>query len=123
MNKSNWLVISVAAALTAGGLILFKTQAAEPSVNQASPHRQWLQRARERLGLTDEQVAQIKTELQGEVATVKDMIASLHDALEGRSVKEICERTGSSAVAVRVRAVRARAKLRRALERLEKGGK
>ena len=43
--------------------------------------------------------------------------------LEGRSVKEIAERTGSSGVAVRVRAVRARAKLRRALERLEKGVK
>ena len=40
--------------------------------------------------------------------------------LEGRSVKEICQLTGSSSIAVRVRGVRARAKLRQALERMEK---
>ena len=38
--------------------------------------------------------------------------------LEGRSVKEICEITGASSVAVRVRALRARGRLRRALEKL-----
>jgi DNA-directed RNA polymerase specialized sigma24 family protein len=38
--------------------------------------------------------------------------------IEGRSVKEICAVTGTSSVAVRVRAVRARAKLRKALEKL-----
>jgi len=36
--------------------------------------------------------------------------------LEGRSVKEICELTGASSAAVRVRAFRARTRLRRALE-------
>ena len=40
--------------------------------------------------------------------------------IEGRSVKEICEAIGASGVAVRVRALRARAKLRRALEKLMK---
>ena len=38
--------------------------------------------------------------------------------LEGRSVKEIAEALGVSGIAVRVRAVRARAKLKRALENL-----
>jgi RNA polymerase sigma-70 factor (ECF subfamily) len=42
--------------------------------------------------------------------------------IEGRSVKEISALTGSSGVAVRVRALRARAKLRKALEQLERGG-
>jgi RNA polymerase sigma-70 factor (ECF subfamily) len=40
--------------------------------------------------------------------------------IEGRSVREISELTGSSGVAVRVRALRARAKLRKAVERLER---
>jgi RNA polymerase sigma-70 factor, ECF subfamily len=40
--------------------------------------------------------------------------------LEGRSVKETATLTGSSGVAVRVRALRARRKLRAALARLEK---
>jgi RNA polymerase sigma-70 factor (ECF subfamily) len=40
--------------------------------------------------------------------------------IEGRSVREISEITGSSGVAVRVRALRARQKLRRAIEHLER---
>ena len=39
--------------------------------------------------------------------------------MEGRSVKEISALTGSSGVAVRVRALRARAKLKKALEKLK----
>ncbi|MFT3783987.1 MAG: sigma-70 family RNA polymerase sigma factor [Nibricoccus sp.] len=39
--------------------------------------------------------------------------------IEGRSVKEICSLTGDSSVAVRVRAVRARSKLRKAIEQLQ----
>lgn len=39
--------------------------------------------------------------------------------IEEHSVKEICALTGWSSVAVRVRAVRARAKLKKALEQLE----
>jgi DNA-directed RNA polymerase specialized sigma24 family protein len=38
--------------------------------------------------------------------------------LEGRSVKEIAAAIGASGVAVRVRALRARAKLKRALEKV-----
>ena len=39
--------------------------------------------------------------------------------IEGRSVKEISALTGSSGVAVRVRALRARARLKKALEKLQ----
>jgi len=39
--------------------------------------------------------------------------------IEGRSVKEICSLTSDSSVAVRVRAMRARSKLRKAIEKLE----
>jgi RNA polymerase sigma-70 factor, ECF subfamily len=39
--------------------------------------------------------------------------------IENRSVKEICSLTGDSSVAVRVRALRARAKLRKAIEKLQ----
>ena len=41
--------------------------------------------------------------------------------IEGRSVKEISALTGSSGVAVRVRALRARARLKKALEQIEAG--
>jgi len=49
-----------------------------------------------------------------------DRVVLTMQELEGRSVKEIAAATGASGIAVRVRAVRARARLRRALEKLLK---
>jgi len=49
-----------------------------------------------------------------------DRVVIAMQEIEGRSVKEICAATGASGVAVRVRALRARAKLKRALEKLAK---
>ena len=47
-----------------------------------------------------------------------DRVVITMQEMEGHSVKEISAATGMSGVAVRVRALRARAKLKRALERL-----
>ena len=49
-----------------------------------------------------------------------DRVVITMQELEGRSVKEICAATGASSIAVRVRALRARARLKKALERLTK---
>jgi RNA polymerase sigma-70 factor (ECF subfamily) len=54
-----------------------------------------------------------------ELSPMEQLIITMQE-LEGHSIKEICERIGSSKVAVRVRAMRARSKLRRVLERLQK---
>lgn len=51
-----------------------------------------------------------------------DRVVITLQEIEGRSVKEIAALTGSSGIAVRVRATRARKKLRAALERLERSG-
>jgi RNA polymerase sigma-70 factor (ECF subfamily) len=56
-----------------------------------------------------------------ELSPAEQLVITLQE-MEGRSVKEICALTGSSGVAVRVRALRARAKLRKALERIERSG-
>jgi len=53
--------------------------------------------------------------------SAKEQLVITLQEIEGRSVKEISALTGSSGVAVRVRALRARAKLKKALIRLEKG--
>ena len=50
-----------------------------------------------------------------------DRAVIVQQELEGRSFKEIAATLGTSVIAVRVRAVRARAKLRRALENLGAG--
>jgi RNA polymerase sigma-70 factor (ECF subfamily) len=54
-----------------------------------------------------------------ELSAADRLVITLQE-IEGRSVKEICELTGSSSIAVRVRALRARARLKKALEKLEK---
>ena len=64
------------------------------------------------------QAAELLAVAMRELSPADQLVLTMLE-LEGRSVKEICERTGSSSIAVRVRAVRARARLRRALERLE----
>lgn len=53
------------------------------------------------------------------LSPAEQLVITLQE-IEGRSVREICELTGSSSIAVRVRAVRARAKLRKAIEKLER---
>ena len=45
----------------------------------------------------------------------------IQQELEGRSCKEIAANLGTSVIAVRVRAVRARARLKRALENIGAG--
>jgi Spy/CpxP family protein refolding chaperone len=121
MNKSKSLLL-LAAALIAGGLIIFKTQAAEPSATNQHPRQQWLERAREKLGLTDDQVAQIKTEVQGEVATVKDLVTKLHDARMG--VREAIQSSGATEASVRAAAAKVAAvEADLAVERLKLYGK
>jgi RNA polymerase sigma-70 factor (ECF subfamily) len=55
-----------------------------------------------------------------ELSPAEQVVITMRE-LEGRSVKEIAAATGSSGVAVRVRALRARTKLRRALRQLMAG--
>ncbi len=54
----------------------------------------------------------------GRLSPQERLVITLQE-LEGRSIKEICALTGSSSVAVRVRAMRARSKLKKALLALE----
>ncbi len=78
---------------------------------------EWLRNDDERSELDARQAAELLAVAMRELSPAEQLVITMQE-LEGRSVKEICERTGSSSVAVRVRAVRARAKLRKALERL-----
>ena len=82
---------------------------------------EWLRSEDESAELEARQAAEVLALAMRQLSPAEQVVITMQE-LEGRSVKEISERTGSSSVAVRVRALRARAKLRRALERLEKGG-
>ncbi len=79
----------------------------------------WLRNDEQPDELEARQAAELLAVAMRELSPAEQVVITLQE-IEGRSVKEICERTGSSSIAVRVRGVRARAKLRRALEKLER---
>ena len=78
---------------------------------------EWLRNEDEHSELESRQAAEVLALAMRELSPAEQIVITMQE-LEGRSVKEICDRTGSSNVAVRVRAMRARAKLRKALEKL-----
>lgn len=79
---------------------------------------EWLQTADSGRDLSARQAAEVLALAMGELTPAEQLVLTLQE-IDGLSIKEICERTGSSSVAVRVRAMRARAKLKRVLQRLE----
>jgi RNA polymerase sigma-70 factor (ECF subfamily) len=82
----------------------------------------WLQAGDEKNELDSRSAAEILNLALSELSPPDRIVITMQE-LEGRSVKEIAAALGCSAIAVRVRAVRARTKLKRALEKLAAAGK
>ena len=78
---------------------------------------EWLRNEDEHSELESREAAELLALAMRELSPAEQVVITMQE-LEGCSVKEICEKTGSSSIAVRVRALRARAKLRKALEKL-----
>jgi Spy/CpxP family protein refolding chaperone len=82
MKTTKWLFLTVAAAILAGGW-LFTLHAAPLKQRQAAdgPTRgHLLQRAKEKLNLTDDQISQIKEVLKAEKEDITGLLTRLHDA-------------------------------------------
>ena len=79
----------------------------------------WLRSADELSELDGRAASEILDLAMRELSPADRIVITMQE-IEGRSVKEICAVTGASGVAVRVRAMRARMKLKRALEKLMK---
>ena len=77
----------------------------------------WLRNDDEKSELDSRSAAEVLELAMRELAPADRVVITMQE-IEGRSVKEICAATGSTSVAVRVRALRARAKLKRALKKL-----
>jgi len=80
---------------------------------------EWLRSESAGTELEGAQAAELLALAMRELTPAEQVVITMQE-LEGRSIKEICQRTGASNVATRVRAMRARAKLKRVLRRLEK---
>jgi Spy/CpxP family protein refolding chaperone len=79
MNKNKWITLTVATALNIVGLMTTPSLAADAN---APAHGRFFQRIAQRLNLTDDQKAQIKTILRSEKDTLKPLLGQLHSARE-----------------------------------------
>jgi Spy/CpxP family protein refolding chaperone len=95
--KKKILILTLAAALGAGGLFAIKAHA-----ENAGPRRSrgaLLQKAREHLGITDAQAAQIRDVLKGERETLANLARELHAAHAG--LRDTIQKDGSTEADVR----------------------
>jgi RNA polymerase sigma-70 factor (ECF subfamily) len=79
----------------------------------------WLRSKDEKSELDARSAAELLELAMRELSPADRLVITMQE-LEGRSVKEIAVAMGASGVAVRVRAMRARSKLRQALEKIAK---
>jgi Spy/CpxP family protein refolding chaperone len=79
MKMNKWLSITLAVALNIGGWMATPSLAAD-GATPASPRGSNFQRIAEKLNLTEDQKAQIKTVLSGEKDTLMPLLGQLHDA-------------------------------------------
>jgi Spy/CpxP family protein refolding chaperone len=79
MKTNKWITLTLAAALNLGGWLTTPSLAADAAM---PAHRGFFQRIAQRLNLTDDQKAQIKTILRSEKDTLKPMLGRLHTARE-----------------------------------------
>ena len=79
----------------------------------------WLRRDDEPGEREVRQAGELLDHLMAVLSPAERLVITLME-IQGHSVKEVCALTGSSGVAVRVRALRARVKLRQALCRWER---
>lgn len=93
-------MIAVAALITLCGGNAF---GADSAVSER-PRGQILERIREKLDLSDDQVSQIKAELGAERDTLKTLISKLHEARVG--VREAIRATNASETSVRAAAAK-----------------
>ena len=77
MKTNKWLPLTLAAVLNLGGLTTTPSLAADTS---APAHGRFFQRIAQRLNLTDDQKAQVKTVLRSEKDTLKPLLQQLHSS-------------------------------------------
>ncbi len=115
----HWLA-RIAVNVALDHLRRIKRQRHEIGMEEISPQaREWIRDPAADRELDARQAAELLALAMRELSPAEQVVITMQE-LEGRSFREICERTGSSNVAVRVRALRARKKLRRALEQLSR---
>jgi Spy/CpxP family protein refolding chaperone len=124
MKTSKWFPLALAAVLGAGGLLSLNSHAANTSLAQdrGALRGRFLERGKQKLGLTDEQAAQIKAALTADKDNLASLLSRLHEARAGlRAAIQAPDATEASARAASAKVAAVEADL--AAERLKLYGK
>jgi len=80
MRTAKWFALTLAAGIATGGLLTLSARAAESAPAHGLRNGALRERLKQKLGLTDDQVAQIKEQLKSEKDTLKPLLTRMHDA-------------------------------------------
>jgi len=118
--KNKILILTLAAALSAGGLFALKAHAESNGPRRAPGAL--LQRVKERLGITPEQAAKIRAVLKDDRETLASLARAVHDA--HIKLRETIQKDGATETDVRAASAQlAKAQADMAVERHELFGK
>lgn len=122
MKVVKWFALTSAVALVCGGVIVSNASAAKAASGQGRMRGRFLERAKEKLGVTDEQATQIKAVLKGDKENITSLISRLHDARTGlRQAVQSSDATEASVRAASAKVATVESDL--AVERLKLYGK
>jgi periplasmic protein CpxP/Spy len=115
MKTNKWISMALAAALNLGGLLTTTSLGADTT---GPAHGRFFERIAQRLNLTQDQQAQIKTVLRAEKDTLTALLGQLHSARENlRAAIQASDATEASVRAASARAAAVEADL--AVERMK----
>jgi Spy/CpxP family protein refolding chaperone len=121
MKTFKYAALIAAVVLAMGGLFAPTTRAAQSTTN-GSPSGKLRERVKEKLNLTDDQLAQIKTALKSEKENIKSLLTRLHEA--HAQLRAAIHQTGATETVVREAAAKVAAvESDLAVERLKLYGK
>ncbi len=119
--KKRFLAVFAAVAVIAGGFAVYRAQAA-PAERLGRHGGPVFQQIVEKLGLTDDQVSKIKTELRSEKDTLVPLLKNLHESR--KALRDAIHAQNASEAAVREAAKKVAAvETDLAVERLKLNGK
>ena len=122
MRSTNWLAITLAAALCGGFLLTVPPAQAAKGASRQTVRSRIRERAKTELNLTDQQVAQIKQILKADKGEIAGLVTRLHDARVG--LRGAIQAPGATEASVRVASAKVAAvEADLAVERLRLFGK
>jgi Spy/CpxP family protein refolding chaperone len=103
MKTSKWLAIAIAAAVAVGGMTVVRVRAQDAGIGHLG-HGRFLARAKEKLGLSDDQVTQIKSQLSADKDKLTSLLSSWHDARV--ALRETIQKPGATESDIRTASVK-----------------